>query len=627
MIKPFRESGPVSQHAYFCSPAFPLTGGRLQDDQRNDLWKPPPVRYDIVAIAAVRHETPHIYDDPIAIRSHQENDENEEEKDSDIVKVIPEIKQYPAFSLTAADWDFRNKSFSWHLPNSRLLRTKSDVRSPNRGSPRKPLRVESPKLPSEESHEERTADEVDVSGVSSPGRRSKAPSNVEFRLILVPETSKMLQVALERDTRLISYLSKDSPSNTLSSQKFPTITEVEDEMKCVSSDECSSPLIDIDESTPMIPAKRSESPVLTSCLNSADVGATRRVTYALKPIREHPDEGLASAFENDDSDSPRRATTPKPHGDLVAARCLQRSPSCPTPSKIIQETHRKRDLRPSQRPLEPGTGRRGGPSLPLVGKLGRRHAFRPMDRPNHAPPAPPDQRRAEDQMASESASPSSSAALRKPKLGVTSLNPPSSPSSSSSSFSSSSFSSSTSSLSTTSSSSSAKSGVRRARETPTSPPAEAVRRSPFRRKFQGQRLRPRSAHAPMTSGAEHVLQCCLEGEEEEVPRRGLSASTPSSPRSSSSSSCFPYSSSSSSPVSSFYSSSTSLSISASLSSQSASASSFQFSSSSSCSTMSSSPVSSFLSPSLSAPSSSSVLSLASCSTSPDSAISGHVTPS
>lgn len=398
MIKPFRESGPVSQHAYFCSSAFPLTGGRLQDDQRNDLWKPPPVRYDIVAIAAVRHETPHIYDDPIAIRSHQENDENEEEKDSDIVKVIPEIKQYPAFSLTAADWDFRNKSFSWHLPNSRLLRTKSDVRSPNRGSPRKPLRVESPKLPSEESHEERTADEVDVSGVSSPGRRSKAPSNVEFRLILVPETSKMLQVALERDTRLISYLSKDSPSNTLSSQKFPTITEVEDEMKCVSSDECSSPLIDIDESTPMIPAKRSESPVLTSCLNSADVGATRRVTYALKPIREHPDEGLASAFENDDSDSPRRATTPKPHGDLVAARCLQRSPSCPTPSKIIQETHRKRDLRPSQRPLEPGTGRRGGPSLPLVGKLGRRHAFRPMDRPNHAPPAPPDQRRAEDQV-------------------------------------------------------------------------------------------------------------------------------------------------------------------------------------------------------------------------------------
>lgn len=402
VIRPFSESSPVPQHAYFCSHAFPHTGGRLQDDQKNDLWKPPPVRYDIVAIAAVRHETPHIYDDPIAIRPHQDNDENEEDNDSDIVKVIPEIKQYPTFSLTAADWDFRNKSFSWHLPNSRLLRTKSDVRSPNRGSPRKPLRVESPKLPSEESHGEKNVGEVDISGVNGPGRRSKASSNVEFRLILVPETSKMLQVALERDTRLISYLSKDSPSNTLSSQKFPTITEVDDEMKCVGSDECSSPLIDIDESTPMIPTKRPESPVLSSCLNSVDVGATRRVTYALKPIREHPDEGLASAFENDDSDSPRRATSPKPHGDLAAPRCLQGSPSCPAPSKLMQEPYRKRDLRPSQRPFELGTGRRGSPSLPLVGKLGRRHAFRPVDRPSHAPPAPPDKRRAEDQVGASS---------------------------------------------------------------------------------------------------------------------------------------------------------------------------------------------------------------------------------
>lgn len=209
----------------------------------------------------------------------------------------------------------------------------------------------------------------------------------------------MLQVALERDTRLISYLSKDSPSNTLSTQKFPTITEVEDEIKCVSSDECSSPLIDIDESTPMIPKKRPEPPVLASSINNVDVGATRRVTYALKPIREHPDEGLASAYENDDSDSPRRTTSaaqsPKPQD---AQGCLQRSPSCPTPAKLSQETHRKRDLRPSQRPLESGTNRRGGPSLPLVGKLGRRHAFRPVDRPSQAPPAPPDKRRLEDQV-------------------------------------------------------------------------------------------------------------------------------------------------------------------------------------------------------------------------------------
>lgn len=170
----------------------------------------PSARYEFLKTAP---REPHVYDDPVPIRREKRDKIYEE------LRATPET-ECSTLSATPSDPDSLKscQSLPWHVPNSRLLRN-NDF-----NSPRKPVRVEPPKPPD-------AGMCVSQPPVAASPTSTKSPPGMDFRLILIPETSKMLQFAVERDTRLKSYFSKDtSPPVTDGKAKFPVITE-EEELK------------------------------------------------------------------------------------------------------------------------------------------------------------------------------------------------------------------------------------------------------------------------------------------------------------------------------------------------------------------------------------------------------------
>lgn len=169
----------------------------------------PSARYEFLETA--RRE-PHVYDDPVPLR-------REKDKIYEELRATPET-ECSTLSATPSDPDSLKscQSLPWLVPNSRLLRS-SDF-----NSPRKPVRVEPPKAPD-------AGVCVPQSQVAASPPSTKSTPGMDFRLILIPETSKMLQFAVDRDTRLKSYLSKDASSPVTDGKtKFPVITE-EEELK------------------------------------------------------------------------------------------------------------------------------------------------------------------------------------------------------------------------------------------------------------------------------------------------------------------------------------------------------------------------------------------------------------
>ncbi|XP_068217140.1 uncharacterized protein [Palaemon carinicauda] len=599
-------------------------------------------RYDVMTNPGGKNDN-HVYDDPITLRGRTSPEGASMEEEN--IEVTHDI-HYPPFSMTTTDYFHQSHNFSWHLPNSRLLRNQFNQRYPtNRGCPRKPVRVETPRLP-----------EIDISTTVTTRRKYQSPSGMEFRLILIPETSKMLQVALERDTRLASYLCHDSHVSN-SPMKFPTITE-EDEQK--NADALDDVSVTPYESTPddytMENGQSDTSELLPKCCNfenkamihaeSQEINRNRSNYGNYRHLQDHmvPENVFddlqitqdniptLTIYGNGHRRQSRGNQTRRPISyhlnetktnlqNIANVRASSRLQRNSFPDGMFQaddDSRMKVALlgRPEERENE--TPKRPAQSNSLVGKLGRHHPYGiPVSNVRKAVRSPqsPPVRNMDGRVLQSGPPPANMiptspfSLLRKPKVGVTSL------------LSLVSSSSSTSSLS----SSYANRRGRGSRETTTSPPSEGRRRvvscGSNKPTFRNLKARPRSVH--MISGPEQVFHWW--GKDEEGDNDCQSSSTPSSPRSSTSSSCFPYSSMSSSPVSSFYSSENSLSISTAFS-HSASSSSFCLSSTSGSSSTCSSPFSSFLSPSLTTPSSSSVLSLSSCSPTPESFISGHITP-
>lgn len=155
-----------------------------------------------------------MYDDPVPLRREKRDKVYEE------LRATPET-ECSTLSATPSDPDSLKscQSLPWHVPNSRLLRNNDFSNT------RKPVRVEPPKLPNADVC-------VPQSPVAtSPTSSTKSTPGKDFRLILIPETSKMIQFAVERDTRLKSYLSTDASSPSSNGlPKFPVITE-EEELK------------------------------------------------------------------------------------------------------------------------------------------------------------------------------------------------------------------------------------------------------------------------------------------------------------------------------------------------------------------------------------------------------------
>ncbi|XP_064111781.1 uncharacterized protein LOC135219175 [Macrobrachium nipponense] len=604
-------------------------------------------RYDVMTNPGGKSDN-HVYDDPITLRGRTSPEGAPMEEEN--IEVTHHDIRYPPFSMTTTDYFHQSHNFSWHLPNSRLLRNKFNQRyQTSRGCPRKPVRVETPRLP-----------EFDISTTVTTRRKFQAPSGMEFRLILIPETSKMLQVALERDTRLASYLCHDSHVSN-SPMKFPTITE-EDEQK--NADALDDHSVTPYESTPddftIENGQSDTSELLPKCCNVEARAMVHSENQELNRNRlnygryRHLQERTVSDCAFDDLQiTPEKIPTLTIYGNghgrqsrgnqtkrpisyhlnetrttlqnianVRASTRLQRNsfPDVTFRTDNDDDSRMKVALLGRQDGRGNETPKRAAPSNPLVGKLGRHHPYgMPVSNIRkgiRSPQAPPV--KSMDNKVVQSGHPppanmiptSPFSLLRKPKVGVTSLL---------------SLVSSSSSTSSLSSSYASKRG-RGSRETTTSPLSEGRRRvvscGSKKPTFRNLKARPRSIH--LISGPEQVLQWW--GEEEGDNNDCQSSSTPSSPRSSTSSSCFPYSSMSSSPVSSFYSSENSLSISTAFSHSSSSSSSFCMSSGSGSSSTSSSPFSSFLSPSLTTPASSSVLSLSSCSPTPESVMSGHITP-
>ncbi|KAG7176354.1 Hemicentin-1-like 3, partial [Homarus americanus] len=257
----------------------PVTGrsrvpmGRLGRRNRSfigDKGKPT-ARYDVVIPAPARQDS-HIYADPIALRRERAH----QAIPTINTTVIPET-DCPTFSMTATEFGIKSQSFSWHLPNSRLLRNKIDLKVQSREIPRKPVRVEPPKLP--------TSGECNS---VTPITRTKPAPALEFRLILIPETSKMLQFALERDTRLISYLSKDSTVSS-SPSKFPTITEEEEyKPRSVNTD------LQHQKNYSVTPYE--SIPVQSRAIIENE---NHRQTPTLQPIQEHPVDSAVVTHQRD----------------------------------------------------------------------------------------------------------------------------------------------------------------------------------------------------------------------------------------------------------------------------------------------------------------------------------------
>lgn len=137
------------------------------------------------------------------------------------------------------------------------------------------MKVEPPKLPTLNT----------CTSIKPLARPTPLPS-VEFRLILIPETRKMLKYAFERDTRLMPYLPKET-SLSSSSSKFPTITE-EEEYKTLS---ISQPNYSCTTVTPY------ESIPVDGKVSTKSDAQGREIT--LSPIEEHPVEMTKKSVPQD----------------------------------------------------------------------------------------------------------------------------------------------------------------------------------------------------------------------------------------------------------------------------------------------------------------------------------------
>ena len=155
----------------------------------------------------------HLYDDPVPLRREKRDKVYEE------LRATPEtecstLSATPSDSL---DTTISQQSFPWPLPYCRLLRN-NDFKD----APRKPVRVDPPKLP--ETGVCRTEPLPSISSLPN-----KSVPRRDLRLILVPETRKILQLAVEQDRRLKPcYLKDVSLPLTSGKSTFPAISEEEE---------------------------------------------------------------------------------------------------------------------------------------------------------------------------------------------------------------------------------------------------------------------------------------------------------------------------------------------------------------------------------------------------------------